>query len=103
MTLFVLNGRWSGTPNTPDHHFSGIVVTPADSGLAMGAPVQVIFETGQPAVYVSSAQVHGQYSLGGMPSHAFVLASFVRQDGPPTAQTAHDDVDGLWGGELFQT
>ena len=102
MTLFVLKGHWSGTPNTPDHAFEGVVVTPADSGLAIGAPVQVIYEAGHPAVYASSAQAHGHYSLGGMPSAAFVLASFVRQDGPPTAQTAHDDVDGLWGGELFQ-
>ena len=102
MTLFVLNGRWSGTPNSPDHHFAGVVVTPADSGLTIGAPVQVTFETGQPTVYTSSAQTHGHYTLGGMPPGTFVLGSFVRQDGPPTAQSAQDDVDGLWGGELFQ-
>ena len=82
--------------------FEGVVVTPAESGLPIGAPVRVLYEAGRPSVYASSAQAHGRYSLDGMPSSTFVLASFVRQDGLHTAYGAHEAVDGLWGGELFQ-
>ena len=101
MSRFILKGRWYGEPHDPERYFQGTVEDPGHTGLQQDDVVRVKFEAGRFTAHTNPTQQHGHYSLDGMPSEEFVLASFVRRDGAVGEEAVGEGEPQLWGGDLF--
>ncbi|GGR13211.1 hypothetical protein [Deinococcus ruber] len=101
MSEFILKGRWHGELYAPDRHFQGTVEVPGPSALQVGDRVTVTFVEDRPTVHCNPTQLHGHFSLDGMPREDFVLVSFVRKDGEVGADATQDGDAQRWGGDLF--
>lgn len=101
MSNFTLKGRWHGdSPETP-RHFIGKVQDPGATGLRPGDVVTVTYQHDQFVGRASAAQLHGRYSLEGMPASTFVLTSFLRKDGVIGREAEQYGEEQLWGGDIY--
>ncbi|AWN21879.1 hypothetical protein DKM44_00365 [Deinococcus irradiatisoli] len=101
MSTFLLKGCWIGALHAPDRYFRGTVEEPGETGLRLGDPVIVKFENNTITLQARLTPASGRYSLEGMPSSDFVLASFIRKDGEVSREADQPGEEQLWGGDLF--
>ncbi len=101
MSTFLLKGCWVGPLHSPDRHFKGTVEEAGETGLQRGDPVLVKYENNTITLEARLEPTSGRYTLEGMPSGEFVLASFVRKDGEINQETDQPEHEQLWGGDIF--
>ncbi|PYE53786.1 hypothetical protein [Deinococcus yavapaiensis] len=103
MSNFTLKGRWHIDSSETSRHFVGKVQDPGVTGLRPGDVVTVTYQHQHDRFvgHTNDSHVQGGYSLEGMPSQTFVLASFLRKDGVVGREAEHAGEEQLWGGDLY--